>query len=137
MQAFYIEKIEKLSKFELIETKEARGIDEKNHQKILKIEAEGIEKHLDRDYIICLSNNGKSIDSIKMAKILEKKSMSYPYPISFVIGGFLGLGNDILNRADFVLSLSSMTFSHELIRILLLEQIYRSLTIINGTNYAK
>jgi len=137
LQAFYIEKIRKMSKFRLIETKEARGIDERNHKKILKIEGEGIEKHLDRDYVICLSNHGKSIDSKKMAKILEKKAMSYPYPISFVIGGFLGLGSDILNRADFVLSLSSMTFSHELIRILLLEQIYRSLAIINGTNYAK
>ncbi len=137
LQAFYIEKIKKLSKFELIETKEARGIDEKNHQKILKIEADGIEKHLDKDYIICLSNNGKSIDSKKLAGILEKKAMNYPYPISFVVGGFLGLGNEILDRADFVLSLSSMTFSHELARIVLLEQIYRSLTIIKGKNYAK
>ncbi|HHF52618.1 MAG TPA: 23S rRNA (pseudouridine(1915)-N(3))-methyltransferase RlmH, partial [Candidatus Aminicenantes bacterium] len=62
---------------------------------------------------------------------------NYPYPISFVVGGFLGLGSEILDRADFVLSLSSMTFSHELARIVLLEQIYRSLTIINGKNYAK
>jgi len=137
LQAFYIEKIRKLSKLELIETREARGIDERNRQKILKIEAEGIEKFLDRDYIICLSNKGKSIDSIKLAGILEKKAMSYPYPISFVVGGFLGLGSEILDRADFVLSLSSMTFSHELARIVLLEQIYRSLTIINGKNYAK
>ncbi|MCD6515845.1 MAG: 23S rRNA (pseudouridine(1915)-N(3))-methyltransferase RlmH [Candidatus Aminicenantes bacterium] len=137
LQAFYIEKIRKLSKLELIETREARGIDERNRQKILKIEAEGLEKHLDRDYIICLSNKGKSIDSIKLAGILEKKAMSYPYPISFVVGGFLGLGSEILDRADFVLSLSSMTFSHELARIVLLEQIYRSLTIINGKNYAK
>jgi 23S rRNA (pseudouridine1915-N3)-methyltransferase len=137
LQAFYIEKIRKLSKFELIETREARGIDERNHRKILKIEAEGMEKYLDKDYIICLSDKGNSIDSKKLAGILEKKALSHPYPISFVVGGFLGLGREIMDKADFVLSLSIMTFSHELARIVLLEQIYRSLTIINGKNYAK
>jgi 23S rRNA (pseudouridine1915-N3)-methyltransferase len=137
LQSFYIDKIKRMSKFRLIETREARGIDESNQQKILKIESEGLEKHLDKDYIICLSNKGKNIDSEEMAQMLKKKSLSYPYPISFVVGGFLGLSPEILKRAHFVLSLSKMTFSHELIRIFLLEQIYRSLTIIKGLNYAK
>lgn len=126
-----------MSKFSLIETKGARDIDESHQQKILKIESKGLEKHLDKDYIVGLSNKGNDIDSKKMARMLEKKAVNYPYHISFVVGGFLGLNSNILNRADFILSLSKMTFSHELIRIFLLEQIYRSLTIINGINYAK
>ncbi|HZX10525.1 MAG TPA: 23S rRNA (pseudouridine(1915)-N(3))-methyltransferase RlmH [Acidobacteriota bacterium] len=137
LQSFYIEKIQRMSKFRLIETKEARGIDERNQQKILKIESEGLEKYLDRDYIICLSNKGNEMNSEEMAQMLKKKALSHPYPISFLVGGFLGLGPKILNRADFILSLSKMTFSHELIRIFLLEQIYRSLSIIKGINYAK
>jgi 23S rRNA (pseudouridine1915-N3)-methyltransferase len=137
LQTFYIEQIKKLAKFRLIETKEARGMNEKEQQRILKIESEGIKKHLDRDYIICLSDKGENIDSAGMAQILRKKALNHPYPISFVVGGFLGLGSQILSKADFILSLSKMTFPHELIRIFLLEQIYRSLTIINGINYAK
>jgi len=137
LQSLYIKKIKRMSKFRLIETKEAKGIDEKNQQKILKIESEGLEKHFNKDYIICLSNRGKDMDSEKMAQMLERKAMDYPYPISFVVGGFLGLSPKILKKADFILSLSKMTISHELIRIFLLEQIYRSLTLIKGLNYAK
>ncbi len=137
LQESYIEKIKRLSKFKLIETRAARGIDERNKEKIFEIETQGLEKHLDRDYIICLSNEGKDIDSREMAEMLKKQSLNYPYPITFVVGGFLGLSSRILNRADFILSLSKMTFSHELARIFLLEQIYRSLTIISGKNYAK
>lgn len=137
MQLAYTEKIKRLAKFRLIETKEARGIDERNHREILEIETEGLEKHLDRDYITCLSNEGKEIDSGQMAEMLKRKALNYPYPVSFLAGGFLGLSSKLLNRADLVLSLSKMTFSHELIRIILLEQIYRSLMIILGRNYAK
>jgi 23S rRNA (pseudouridine1915-N3)-methyltransferase len=84
-----------------------------------------------------LSNKGNDIDSEKMAQMLKKKATSYPNPLSLVVGGLIGLSPGILNRADFVLFLSKMTFSHELIMIFLLEQIYRSLTIINGINYTK
>ncbi|MBD3413258.1 MAG: hypothetical protein GF421_02370 [Candidatus Aminicenantes bacterium] len=137
LQDLYIQKISHLSKFRLIETRASKGIDEKNRHKILKIESEGLEKYFNRDYIICLSNNGKEIDSREMAQMLREKEMHFPYSVTFVAGGFLGLSRQVLDQAHFVLSLSRMTFSHELIRILLLEQIYRSLTIMKGKNYAK
>jgi len=57
--------------------------------------------------------------------------------VTFVVGGFMGLSERILKRADFLLSLSKMTFSHELSRIILLEQIYRALTLLRGRQYAK
>jgi 23S rRNA (pseudouridine1915-N3)-methyltransferase len=63
--------------------------------------------------------------------------MSRPYPIAFVVGGFLGLADSLVERAQARLSLSEMTFSHEMTRIMLLEQIYRALSIIKGLQYAK
>lgn len=122
---------------QVIETKEAKGIDEKFARKIRKIEAGGLEKHFKDDYIICLSDRGKEMRSSKFSRFLEKRAMNSAKDTTFVAGGFLGLDERILQRADFLLSLSKMTFSHELTRLLLLEQIYRSLTVMKGINYAK
>jgi len=74
---------------------------------------------------------------MEFARFLEKMASGSSQVITFVIGGFLGLEERILKRAKFLLSLSKMTFSHELIHHLFLEQIYRSLTIIKGSHYAK
>lgn len=137
LQEFYIEKINRLERCEVIETKEARGIEEKFVRKIKKIEAKGLEKYFKDDYIICLSDKGKEMSSMEFARFLEKMASSSSQVITFVAGGFLGLEERILKRANFLLSLSKMTFSHELIRLLLLEQVYRTLTIMKGVHYAK
>lgn len=137
LQEFYIKRINQLETCGVIETKEGKGIEEKHIKKIKKIEATGLEKHLKDDYIICLSDEGKEMSSMEFARFLENISSSSSKIITFVVGGFLGLEERILRRANFLLSLSKMTFSHELIRLLLLEQIYRSLTLIRGSHYAK
>ena len=137
LQQAYLKRIEKLSKCELIETKEARGIDEKHEQKIKEIEAEGLEKQFGNDYIICLTDKGKEMSSIDFARFLAKLALRSTRTVTFVIGGFLGLEEKIVQKADFLLSLSKMTFSHELSRLILLEQVYRSLTIMKGKQYAK
>ncbi len=137
LQEYYLKKIERLEKCMLIETKEAKGISECHSEKIKEIEASGLEKHLKDDYIICLSHKGKAMSSEEFAKFLEREALTYPHFITFVVGGFLGLSERVLKKADCLLSLSRMTLSHELTRIVLLEQIYRSLTIIRGTLYAK
>jgi len=77
------------------------------------------------------------MSSVEFARFLEKIASNSGRVISFVVGGFLGLEERIIKRANFLLSLSQMTFSHELSRAMLLEQIYRSLTIIRGKHYAK
>jgi len=112
-------------------------MDEKFAARIKEIEAFELEKHLKDDYIICLFDEGREMTSTEFARFLEKVALSSSRVISFVVGGFLGLDERILKRADFILSLSRMTFSHELIRALLLEQIYRSLMIIKGRHYIK
>lgn len=137
LQDFYLRKINLLEKCEIIETREARGISEKFEKRIKKIEGQALEKYLNDGYIICLSDRGQEMSSSEFARFLEKIGSASPSFITFVGGGFLGLEEKILKKANFLLSLSKMTFSHELIRLILLEQIYRSLTIMKRLKYAK
>ena len=137
LQDDLLKKIGHLNRCELIETKEARGIDEKHEKKIMDVEAQGLEKQFGNDYIICLSDKGKEMSSKEFARFLDKLTSHSTRVATFVVGGFLGLDKRIIHEADFLLSLSKMTFSHELIRLILLEQIYRSLTIMKGQHYAK
>ena len=137
LQEYYLERINHLESCELIETKEGKGIPEKYSKRIKNIEALGLEKHFKDDYIICLFDEGKEMNSEDFARFLEKLTARSSSRITFVAGGFLGLEERIIKRANFLLSLSRMTFSHELIRVMLLEQIYRSLTIMKGRQYTK
>ena len=137
VEDFYLKKIGRMSKCELIITREARGIDERNEKKIKANEAKGLEKHFGKDYIICLAENGREMSSMSFASFLSNLKVRSGRDVVFVVGGFLGLDEGLLNRADLRLSLSKMTLSHELIRPVLLEQIYRSLAIMQGKNYAK
>lgn len=137
LQDAYLKKINKLEKCELIETKEARGLSERSKKKILEIEASGLEKHIKDDYIICLFDKGKELNSEEFAHLLGEKGSIVVRDITIIVGGFLGIAQEILDRANLLLSLSKMTFSHELTRIVLLEQIYRSLSIKHGRQYAK
>jgi 23S rRNA (pseudouridine1915-N3)-methyltransferase len=137
LQQHYLERINHMVPCELVQTKEARGIEEKFSDKIKEIEAKGLEKRFRDDYIICLFDDAKEMSSKEFANYLNNLDSSSTHGISFVVGGFLGLSERILKRADFLLSLSKMTFSHELTRIILLEQIYRALSLLRGRQYAK
>lgn len=137
LEELYLRKINRLGRCELIETKTAKGIPERFGERIKKIEATELEKHIKDDYIICLFDKGKEMNSEEFARFLDRLTLSSTRVVTFIVGGFLGLNERIISRADFLLSLSRMTFSHELSRILLLEQLYRSLTIIKRRKYAK
>ena len=133
----YLGRIGRLAPCRLIVTREARGIPESRPDRILKFEAEGLEKHIKDDYIICLIDKGREMNSRDFARFLQQREASSGRPLAFIVGGFLGLADSLLAKADLQLSLSRMTFSHELCRLVLLEQIYRSLTILQGRSYAK
>ncbi|MGD2246105.1 MAG: 23S rRNA (pseudouridine(1915)-N(3))-methyltransferase RlmH [Candidatus Aminicenantes bacterium] len=137
LQEDYLRKINHLNRCELIETKEARGIDERYEKKIKEIEAEGLEKYFANDYIICLTDKGNEMSSAEFTRFLDQLTSQSSRVVTFVVGGFLGLDKTIVNKADYLLSLSKMTLSHELIRLILLEQIFRSLTVMKGKHYAK
>jgi len=137
LQDFYAARIGALASLEIVETREARGIDERHAGRIKELEARGLEKHLEDVYIICLLDEGKTMTSREFSSFLRGRAADAGKPPAFVVGGFLGLADRIVERADLRLSLSPMTFSHELCRVILLEQAYRALTIIRGRHYAK
>ncbi|OGD27748.1 MAG: hypothetical protein A2028_00965 [Candidatus Aminicenantes bacterium RBG_19FT_COMBO_59_29] len=136
LQEFYLARIRQLEPCELVEVKEAKGLEDREAEKIMQIEAKNLEKHLRDDYIICLFDRGKEMNSEELARLIGER-VTFSRPTAFLVGGFAGLAAEVLERADLRLSLSRMTFSHELCRVALLEQIYRALTILKGKRYAK
>ena len=105
-------------------------IKEKEGQRILSLIR-------DDAYVIALAIEGKRLDSEELAERIEKLGVSGISQIVFVIGGSLGLSAQVMKRADYALSFSRMTFPHQLMRVVLLEQIYRSYRIMNHQPYHK
>ncbi|MBP5291294.1 MAG: 23S rRNA (pseudouridine(1915)-N(3))-methyltransferase RlmH, partial [Lachnospiraceae bacterium] len=91
----------------------------------------------DGAYVIALAIEGESMSSVQLARRLESLTSSGESHIVFVIGGSLGLSPEVMGRSDMQLSFSKMTFPHQLMRVILLEQIYRSFRIIRGEPYHK
>ena len=107
-----------------------RQIKEKEGQRILSLIR-------DDAYVIALAIEGKMLDSEELAERIEKLGVSGISQIVFVIGGSLGLSAQVMKRADYALSFSRMTFPHQLMRVVLLEQIYRGYRIMNHQPYHK
>ncbi|MDY4692537.1 MAG: 23S rRNA (pseudouridine(1915)-N(3))-methyltransferase RlmH [Blautia sp.] len=108
------------------------------NNQIKDLEGERLMKHIrEQDYVIALAIEGEMVDSVELSEKLEKLGVSGVSSIVFVIGGSLGLGTKVLDRADYKLSFSRMTFPHQLMQMILLEQIYRSFRIINHEPYHK
>jgi len=107
-------------------------------ESIKKTEGNRILKVLKEDsYCIALDIKGNMLSSVELANHLDRLFVSGKSHISFVIGGSLGLSDDVLNRADYWLSFSKMTFPHQLMRLIFLEQIYRAFRIMNNEPYHK
>ncbi len=96
-----------------------------------------LSKIKDGAYVIALEIGGKSLDSVEFANKINDLMIDGHSNITFVIGGSLGLSNEVLERADYKLSFSKMTFPHKLMRVILMEQIYRAFRIINNHPYHK
>jgi len=137
LEAFYLKRLSGLMPCEIVETETARGLGEKEVEKIMDIEARGLEKRIKDDYIVCLSDRGKEMNSVEFGRFIEERAVSGTKSLAFVLGGFLGLSPRLLDRAGLRLSLSRMTLSHELCRAVLLEQIYRGASLMKGRSYAK
>ncbi len=87
------------------------------------------------DYIILLDERGKELDTSEFARWIEKKLADSGKRLVFIIGGAWGFSEELYSRADFSLSLSKMTFPHQMVRLLFAEQLYRAFTIIKGDPY--
>jgi 23S rRNA (pseudouridine1915-N3)-methyltransferase len=105
-------------------------------QLLSKLEDEALMKKINSDdFIILLDERGKSFRSIEFAQFLQKKFLETHKRMIFVIGGAWGFGENIKKRANTMISLSEMTFSHQLIRLFFLEQLYRAFTIMKNEPY--
>ena len=101
-------------------------------------EGERILKQIKEDsFVFVLELQGKALSSEELAEKIDKLALAGKSHITFVIGGSLGLSNKVLSRADFRLSFSPMTFPHQLMRLILIEQIYRAFRIIKNEPYHK
>lgn len=139
--AEYSKRLSKYCKLEIIELPDEKTPDKAGEALELQIkekEGERILKNIkDGAYVIALAIEGKMLTSEELADKVEKLGVSGVSHIVFIIGGSLGLDPRVLDRADYKLSFSKMTFPHQLMRVVLLEQIYRSYRIINGEPYHK
>lgn len=106
--------------------------------KILEDEGDSILKAIKpADYVIALAIEGKMMDSVKLADKFKDLTVTGKSTVAFVIGGSLGLSNDVKKRADMLLSFSKFTFPHQLMRLVLVEQVYRVFKIWKGEPYHK
>lgn len=130
----YTKRLTKYTKLEIIEVSD---IDLDNKDMVLDREKENILKVLhDKDYIITLEIEGKQLTSIDFSKKIDSIFLNNSN-ITFIIGGSYGLHKDIKNMSNYSLSFSEFTFPHQLFRIILLEQIYRSFRIQKNESYHK
>lgn len=105
---------------------------------IRETEGERLMKHIrEQDYVIALAIEGKMLDSVELSQMIGRLGVEGKSSVAFVIGGSLGLSEKVLQRADYKLSFSRMTFPHQLMQIILLEQIYRGYRILNHEPYHK
>jgi len=128
-----------LSRWASVEWKivKTAGPDSLSPAEIKKREAASLERHVGKGLVIALSDSGRGYESKAFAKQLESWQNRSQGQITFVIGGPYGLDQSLLDRADAVLSLSSLTYSHQVVRLVLLEQLFRALSILAGTSYHK
>lgn len=133
-QLEYLKRLKKYTSVNLIKLTDSNIDDEKI---ALEKEKEQILKYIKpKDYIITLEIEGKELSSIELADKLDKTLITSS-DITFIIGGSYGIHHDIKEKSNYKLSFSKMTFPHQLFRILLLEQLFRSYKILNNEKYHK
>ena len=137
----YQKRLSRYCKLDIIEVADEKTPDKASElleEQIKQKEAERILKYIREDaYCIALAIEGKKYDSIGFSKHINQLGITGKSNIVFVIGGSLGLHESVLKRSDGKISFSDMTFPHQLMRVILLEQIYRCFRIINGEPYHK
>ena len=134
-------RLSKYCKLEIIELEDEKAPENLSDKEMLMIkEKEGkkiLSKIKDNSYVIALAIDGKNLSSEELAETINKLGVRGISNITFVIGGSLGLSDEVLSRADYKLSFSKMTFPHQFMRLILLEQVYRAYRIKNGEPYHK
>lgn len=139
--AEYTKRLSRYCKLEIIEVADEKTPDQAGEtveEQIRDKEGERILKYIRDDmYVITLEIDGKMLSSEELADKINMLGIQGQSSVAFVIGGSIGLGREVLKRSNYALSFSKMTFPHQLMRVILLEQVYRSYRINNGEPYHK
>ena len=133
----YVKRIKHYYNIEIIDTNDQKIVANDSYKHIKDLEAKDLlAKIKDSDFVVVLDLKGRELDSIELSNMIDRW-LSNGRDIVFVIGGSLGLGEEVLKRADYHLCLSKLTFLHQMSKLILLEQIYRSFKILHHETYHK
>ena len=137
-ESFFLERLARYAQFQWIEVKPEKAKKGRPEEEIIKKEEDAVLKKLaPGDYLVALDRSGKQFGSREFSEWLKDLSTRVDGWTCFVIGGPLGFSKNLVRRADAVLSMSKMTFTHEMSRLFLVEQVYRAFTIMEGSKYHK
>ena len=137
-EAFYLKRLRNYVAVEWEEVRPVKIVKGKDEGEILNAEGELLGRKVSlKEHLVALDRAGDPMDSEGLARWLEQMARHAPGGVCFVIGGPLGLSKNILERAQKVLALSRLTLTHEMSRLVLLEQLYRAMTILKGEKYHK
>ena len=132
----YEKRIKRYLPFETVIIPDVKNAKNLSSKELKKKEGQAVLKKLDKgDFLILLDEKGKAYTSVKFSKWLEQKLQLSNKKIIFMVGGAFGFSEEIYERANGKVTLSEMTFSHQMIRLFFLEQIYRALTIMKNEPY--
>ena len=135
-EAEYIKRIKKYIKFEYVEVKDLKNTANMTFEIIKQKEAELFKPYFEESgYKILLDEHGKEFTSVEFSEFLDKKISLEGKDLLFVVGGPYGFDQSIYQASDYKISLSKMTFSHQMVRTIFLEQLYRAFTIMNNEPY--
>lgn len=137
----YSKRLSRYCKLDIVEVSDEKTPDNASEKEGLAIkekEGEAILKHVkDNMFVVTLAIEGKMLSSEELAEFIKDLGIRGDSNVAFIIGGSLGLSKQVLSRADYKLSFSKMTFPHQLMRVILLEQVYRGFRINGGEPYHK
>lgn len=130
----YLKRLQRFARVTVAEVDDCPS--DSNTAKIKATEGKSIQQKL-KGYVIVLDIKGNNLDSVELSELISNTATKGNGTISFVIGGSHGLDDEILKAADYRLSFGKMTFPHQLMRVILLEQIYRANMILSNSSYHK
>lgn len=131
----YLVRIKRFAHSDLSELKEQGSADER---RVVAAESVKILNAIEKDdFVVLMDERGLAMTSLELAEFIGTRQQSGTKRLAFVIGGFAGVSDEVRQRANMELSLSRMTLTHELARVILTEQIYRAFTILAGLPYHK
>lgn len=137
----YVKRLHRYCKLNIVEVADEKTVEHASEAQLNLIrekEGDRLLKHIgEKDYCITLEIQGQTLDSVELSHKIEKAAIQGMSHLIFVIGGSVGLSRSVQKRSDYALSFSKMTFPHQLMRVILLEQIYRSFRLIHGEPYHK